>query len=179
MAIPPASPARVAPAAPGQPAPTPPPPTYAGHVALIRSHTMDNLDQQKKEVWDYCKAVVEFLQREFAPRLQARVGYSHPALQDLSRAETALMFSMTGPQGVFDPSRNYDFSYVESGRADAMVDLLLPAFDHPVTPMPDPRVDANEFSDWSSMNGGRRRRRRTHRRRGARKTIRRGRRSYL
>jgi hypothetical protein len=171
MAPPPASPIRIV-AAAGAPPPPPPPPTYRGHFQFLRDQTPDP-SAQKRVLWDFSLAVVDFLLAEFVPR----VGYGDPDARAVVNAETDLKFSMSsGAQGQFVSSKNYAeaFAYVQTGEADALVDRVLDMYAGGVS-MPDPRVDVNDFADWSAMHPisyGARRRRPTRRAR------RRGKRTY-
>lgn len=175
MAPPPASPARVAVKVGASP-PSPPPPTYSGHFALLRTQSGGDAPTQKRAMWEYSTDVVEFLLKEIHPRMLARLGYSDAtALRNgkaLSDAQTALKFSFTGD---YSPNRDYSegFAYVEGGQADALVDAVLGLYDADPVPMPNPRADPEGFEDWSHMNpisyGGRKRKtRRRHHRRGKR-----------
>jgi hypothetical protein len=172
MAPPPASPLR--PRVSSRMSVTPPPPTYAGHFQLIKQQYSVNPTKQREELWNFCVIVVDFLMTVLKPRLEQKIqSYSDPDVLELSRAETALKYSTMGAQGAFDPMRDYTspsiggFEYVETGKADGFLERILDLYTDPVLPMPDPRIDPQEFQDWNEHHpiaGGRRRRTRRHRR---------------
>jgi len=189
MGVPPASPVRfkLQPVDVGAPPPPPPPPTFRGRFEEIAAETPDAEDR-KRALWEHSMAVVTFLRSDLEPRLRQRLGATvdtdpmlRGALTALEKAETALMFNLSGIQG-YDPSRDYEgpparaFDYVRSGASDAFVDRVLAAFRTGPIPMPDPRADAQDYEDWVAFHplytAGRRRHRKTHRRQ------RRGKRTY-
>lgn len=168
MTIPVASPARVSvPVGMASP-PTPPPPTYAGHFALLNTQSADAADK-KRILWEYCVQVLEFLSEEIQPRIIAKMGYGNEQVRqiskDLSDARTALIFSLSGS---YQASRDYreGFEYVERGKADDMMDVALRLYDDEPVPMPNARADPSEFADWAHFHPlptfGARRRRRAH-----------------
>jgi hypothetical protein len=171
MGIPPASPPRITQSPEYVNAP-PPPPTFRGRFQEIEAETAGNSTARKKALWEHCMAVVAFLRDDLVERhVRLQLGAAaatDPDLLALSRAETALAFNLSGITG-YDPSRDYEgpaaraFDYVRNGAADAFVDRVLRLYHHPVTPMPDPRVDPQDFADWSAYHGGRRRRTRRRR----------------
>ena len=165
MGIPPASPPRPKRGF-GMPAVPAPPPTFQGRFQEIEDQTAGDPAARKKALWEHSMAVVTFLRDDLERHFRTRAGNAANTDRDvlaLSKAETALAFNLSGITG-YDPSRDYEgpssraFDYVRDGRADAFVDRMLRLFDHPVTPMPDPRTNPADFAEWSALHGGRRRR---------------------
>lgn len=183
MGLPPASPGRITATvvSPGVP---PPPPTYRGQFQEIDDQMTTNADARKKALWGFCSEVVTFLQTDLAQRFRSRLGAAantnasnRDALNALSKAETALMFNLSGVQG-YDASRDYEgpasraFDYVRDGSADAFVDRVLAVFRGDPIPMPNPRANPEDYTDWAELHplsyGGRRKKTSRRRRRGKR-----------